>query len=366
MNMKNLLCYLAAVLVTAYLAIMYRDTVLVTFLIGELLLPPALFLFLAMAVRRLKVELRIPIPVSEAGIPVRAEILVENPSWFPVMGLDVWLEYRNLFLDERAVLRVQGGVDARSRARLVCRVESRVCGCLEFRIKKVRAYDYLRLFFLPVKGIGREQAAVLPRTYETAAKVSLRTREFMGDGEEYDQARGGDDPTEVFQLREYRPGDRIQQVHWKLSADAEDLVVKEFGRPVGCPVVLFLDLCWRRGEPLWMEGFPELVFAISRALVEADCLHYVAWYEPEAGSLWRQRVGAYEEVYCWLQRFFKQKPWEDEISLPELYRQSFPGENYETELRVTLDRRVYRQGELCGEFSVENMKAELDQWEVLV
>ena len=65
--MKNILIYLAAVLATAYFAIMYRSTVLVTFLTGEILLLPLLFLLLYLSVRKIKVGLRIPIPVAEAG-----------------------------------------------------------------------------------------------------------------------------------------------------------------------------------------------------------------------------------------------------------------------------------------------------------
>lgn len=364
--MKNLVCYLAAVLATAYFAIMYQNTVLVVFLMGEILLVPVLLVLLLLAVRGLAITLRIPIPVTEAGASVEAEILVENRSWLPIPGIDMWVQYQNLFLEEQAVVKVTGGVDARSRTKFICRVESGICGCLEFSLKKARVYDYLRLFFLPKRVRGREQAAVLPHTYETLAQLSLKTKEFLGDSEEYDQNRGGEDPSEVFQLREYRSGDRVQQIHWKLSATREDLVVKEFGRPVGCPVVLFLDFCQEPGERLWMKGFPELASALSRALVEAECIHYVVWYEAETGKLFRQPVREYEDVYRWLQRFLRQHPYGERIDLSELYRQSYPGEAYETELRVTLDRKVYRQGELCGQFSRENMKEALEQWEVLV
>ena len=364
--MKNILIYLAAVLATAYFAIMYRSTVLVTFLTGEILLLPLLFLLLYLSARKIKVGLRIPIPVAEAGDEIRAEILVENESVFPVTGLDVWVEYRNLFLEEEGILRIRGGADSKGRARLVCSVRSDICGCLEFSIKKIRIYDYLRIFFLPVRQRAAAQAVVLPHFYETRAELSLRTREFAGDGEAYDQNRGGDDVSEVFQLREYRPGDRIQQVHWKLSALSGELAVKEFGRPVNCPVVLFLDFFVEKENPLWMKGFPELAAAVSMALVGAECIHYIVWYEQAEERLFRQMVSGQEDVYRWLQQFFKQRPCKEELDLPALYRAAYPGELYGTELRITLERKVFCQGELCKEFSSERIEEELKQWEVLV
>ena len=37
----------------------------------------------------------------------------------------------------------------------------------------------------------------------------------------------GYDPSELFDVREFQNGDRLQSVHWKLSARTDELMVKE-------------------------------------------------------------------------------------------------------------------------------------------
>ena len=49
---------------------------------------------------------------------------------------------------------------------------------------------------------------------------------------------GGDDPSEIYQVREYRERDSLKDIHWKLSAREEELMVKERGFPLGCVVLI--------------------------------------------------------------------------------------------------------------------------------
>ena len=52
----------------------------------------------------------------------------------------------------------------------------------------------------------------------------------------------GDDPSELFELRDYQPGDKISRVHWKLSDKHDRLIVKEYGRVVSAETLILLDL----------------------------------------------------------------------------------------------------------------------------
>lgn len=54
----------------------------------------------------------------------------------------------------------------------------------------------------------------------------------------YDKYKKGRDESEVFDLRDFRRGDAMRTVHWKLSARFEDLVVREASRPVDSRTIL--------------------------------------------------------------------------------------------------------------------------------
>ena len=67
------------------------------------------------------------------------------------------------------------------------------------------------------------------------------TRNFFGEAEIYDDFHPGDDPSEIFGVREFRAGDKMQSIHWKLSAKSDDLLVRENSQPKACPLVFLLE-----------------------------------------------------------------------------------------------------------------------------
>ena len=56
------------------------------------------------------------------------------------------------------------------------------------------------------------------------------------DGESYEKDRKGEDASEIYDVREYRAGDRMQKVHWKLSAREDTIYIKEFSYPLPYPL----------------------------------------------------------------------------------------------------------------------------------
>ena len=48
----------------------------------------------------------------------------------------------------------------------------------------------------------------------------------------YSDKKAGNDPTEIFAIREYAPGDKIRNIHWKISAKMGQTMVKDYGLPL--------------------------------------------------------------------------------------------------------------------------------------
>ncbi len=84
-------------------------------------------------------------------------------------------------------------------------------------------YDFLGLFLLPLPRVSRKQCTetvVCPiprkpdkilRTWDQVQSVPVPTQRF----------------SEQYEIRQYRPGDTMRAVHWKLSAKTDDLLVRE-------------------------------------------------------------------------------------------------------------------------------------------
>lgn len=81
----------------------------------------------------------------------------------------------------------------------------------------------------------RELALVYPRF--APLETALRQRELEA-AQAAPRAGAG---TELFGVREYRPGDSLRRIHWRLSARRGELIVREYEPPGLRTVLLLLD-----------------------------------------------------------------------------------------------------------------------------
>ena len=88
--------------------------------------------------------------------------------------------------------------------------------------------------------------------------------------------RRGEDRSEVYQLREYRPGDDIRQIHWKLSSKLDELILKEASQPESRSHLVFWD---KRtgGTPQQMDALAEVVSSAGMALLQSGVPYTLCW-----------------------------------------------------------------------------------------
>lgn len=121
-------------------------------------------------------------------------------------------------------------------------VAAKSSGNYTFRLVRVRFYGLLGIGYLIRYVRYEERLSIMPKITPVMIEVGLASRYFQGEAEVYDDKTGGDDVSEVFQIRSFQPGDKIQNIHWKLSAKEDELIVRENSLPMGCPVVILLDI----------------------------------------------------------------------------------------------------------------------------
>ena len=143
--------------------------------------------------------------------------------------------------------------------------------------EKVRVYDYLRLFRIPVRGGRATEILVRPQPVEPAQRPDLSrflTRSL--------QPKPGGGFSEEHEMRTYRPGDMLRDIHWKLSAKTDDLIVREAQEPVRSRVILSLDLCGTQEE---LDDTLGVFLWISTWLLEHGTPHRLIWIDPKDCTL---------------------------------------------------------------------------------
>ena len=120
------------------------------------------------------------------------------------------------------------GVGARAAGTVRVSVQTAHCGTARLEKARVRIFDALGLFSLPVRGNGSFAVYVLPRVDAGYGRELERVAQTFADAQEDD-----------IYIRSYRQGDSIHRVYWKLSAKEGELQVRDY-EPFSS-VSLYLD-----------------------------------------------------------------------------------------------------------------------------
>lgn len=169
---------------------------------------------------------------------------------------------------EQAVLRLHLSANARSAVQ----IPTNHCGALRYTLSKGRVYDYLGLFALPIHLPEIGLCEVWPEAREPSHTPNLSQFQSRSFRPKY-----GGGFSELHELREYRPGDQMRDVHWKLSAKADDLIVREPMEPNRGQAVVSLDLAGTRQE---LDSTLAILLWISGWLIGREVTFDVCWIDP--------------------------------------------------------------------------------------
>lgn len=364
--MLRILVYTAGTLLTCYLSVIYRSPVLLTLFWFEILLVLPMALLAWIGYRSISAEIKIPVTAAEKGKTVTIDFLFRNKSvlFYPNVYADI--EYQNCFEKKVHRKRIKISLNGKSTGRYSFEYREPVCGNTLFSIQRVRCYDWLHLFYFRNKNTDSQILTVIPKMQEVFLDISRQVQEFQGEDNEFDVCTPGDDPSEIFQIREYRPGDRVQRVHWKITARTDEIMVKDYSRPTGCPILLALHV-WNAQEN-WenADASLETIFSLSISLIEEKCYHYLVWFDSEKNAVSRSRIEELEDIYEAMGRIFQMKIPTERVQLEELYQQEYPNEPYLVYLSLENNLQLYRNGELITTISAENPEKMLHEMEVTI
>ena len=207
----------------------------------------------------------------ERGEEGRWQVSIRTSSALPLARLTLRLTGENLLTGETDRKRMTLlGVTRRRPARLAAPTAH--CGLLELRVDRAWACDHLGLFSLPVAlpppprmVCGPSPAQVQPPRIPEGqgARTTPASASQAGPGEDYD-------------LRDYRPGDPMRSVHWKLSSKWDELIVRERSEALVPLPLLTLD---RFGAPEALDRLLDRLAGLSRSLLDIQRPHGVLWLD---------------------------------------------------------------------------------------
>lgn len=196
-------------------------------------LPPVLFLLSLPSMLSLRLRFEGPERVvrgTKAGLTLR----VTDERLLPVHAVMLQLELCNLYTEE--VTHESYRLSNLSSGRITVPLPTEKCGVISCRIIHCELQDMLGLFAIRRSFDAEFSCAVLPEAQE--ARVNL---DAALDAVRILKPKYGGGYAEEHDLRDYRPGDMPNSIHWKLSSKTDRLIVREALSVENCDVFLVLE-----------------------------------------------------------------------------------------------------------------------------
>ena len=198
-------------------------------------------------------------------------VAVYTPGDYPLARLSLRLRRKNLLTGQRETAKLAfTGVVRRLPKALAAPTEH--CGLLELQADRVKVCDYLGLFTLRLK--PPVPARIMCRPVPAPCQpVEVPDGKGVRPSAKNASRRG---PGEDYELREYRPGDPLRSVHWKLSSKWDELIVREREDAVTPLPLLTID---RFGKPEELDKLLDRLTGMSRAMLAVQRPHAILWLD---------------------------------------------------------------------------------------
>ena len=228
MNIRNLpyiITYILCLVLFFLGVLFYRQSLLSVLIILFIILPPLSIYLTNIACRRLRITLDPPTASATPGGTARFTLGVENPGLIPLLNVLVELRYENLYYPRPGVSEIVVPAEIGRKRSFALPFDLTMAGMFSAGINRILVTDFLHLYTKEIKSDISSLLPVIPdeEKFENATftKAAVET-------EESEPSPEGELTNEIRQLREYRPGDRLKDIHWKQSARSKDLMVKEY------------------------------------------------------------------------------------------------------------------------------------------
>ncbi len=260
----------------------FSDSYLLFFLFVSSIAVPLIFL-LCLHIVKNNIYYDFVLPEATGkGKGITCTIEIKNTGILPLFKARCFLSLHNRFTNETTYNDFYFSINGKQKESIDIQLKSRHCGNLSLLAEKAVYYDFFGIFHI-TQDIGvRASCLVLPDTFPVEIDCGRGGAEDM-ESIAYSATEKGYDASEIFEIREYMPGDAIKNIHWKLTSKFDELFIKEASLPIQNSILLFLDTSvspiQKVEQPKVADGMLEAFVSISQAMANVHLDHFVGWYD---------------------------------------------------------------------------------------
>ncbi len=263
----------------------FNSGVNLLFLLGSLLISYML-LSVAMGLFNLKAVTGwlSPVAVFEEGQPIEIRAEASNPSSFSSYDVRVRPRLKDPVEPPTAYISVLPPGETISTKTGGSSLNRGIYSFDQWVVESPFPIGFMRTQRRYHLASGEQSIVVLPKLLPVDFRQAFGADQAL-DGEDA-LLHGPQGGNTYFGVREYRQGDPMRSIHWKVSARTQKLFVKEFQRPLQARYYLFLDLNQEEqtveGPESNLEYLIRLAGSLGEHLSQTGALYHFVWYDSKS------------------------------------------------------------------------------------
>ena len=231
---------------------------------------------------------------------------LSNRSIVPSMDCEVLLSSENSFYGSKAKTVMALPVRAMGSFEKYIPIDYTMNGMFSFEISDIRFRDLLGLVSLRKKVSTKAEVVVLPETEKNTELNMSDLTNGMTESEE--TVKKGHDFSDVSDVREYIPGDKLMSIHWKLSAKKDSLMVKDRVSMSDQQMVVVTELAGKDEE---VDEILSLTYGICKAFVADQIFIRLMWWSEMSYEFHEHHILNADDLKEAFQEMYYEKIYKD-------------------------------------------------------
>ncbi len=320
-RVRNILRYIIIIILDIFVMIVFHSYINFILLVGLILFPIYSIIGVRKAAEGLSLKVEAPVEAMCRGEEFDVRFTVHNDSWFPLVNVNLNLEFSNAFYGKTGGHVLNIPVRAGKETKVTYPIVMEYCGRFLVEVNEISLVDILGMQERRIPVHELAECLVFPNGAERnneAGRIYLR-----GVSEAVESKEKGYDFSDISGIREYIPGDKLQNIHWKLSVKKDDLMVKERVSVSAMQLNVLVDLS--NNEEMSAEGVLELADSITKGFVVQNLPFTVYYYSTNTGGLNNCYIGNEIERKQWLEMVLYDRCYMGEALTEDLFIRQNPG-----------------------------------------
>ena len=233
--------------------------------------------------------------------------LIKNPTWFVSLDTKLIVNVENTLMETIGQRVFSVPVHAGKGYTLTLPVVATYPGLLKISVSRVYIKDLMGFFRLKKNVEQTAELSILPRAVTDIAYEKTALEQGMLESEE--SSKRGNDFSDVQEVREYIPGDKLMSIHWKLSAKRDILMVKDRVSMSDHQLVivpeLFID------QPVNLAAILTMTYSVILELIQEQTTVRLLYWSTNRYEYEDVRIDYKEELDAAFARLYYEKAYKN-------------------------------------------------------